>query len=67
MLIPSLFGVGTALPVVVVAGVLAVSVESAAKILGAMTKIELWARWITGTILILIGINMTLRYIFNVV
>lgn len=67
VLVPSLYGIGTALPVVVIAVVLAVSVEAAGKLLGTMTKIEKWARLITGVLLILIGIYMSLHYIFGVV
>lgn len=65
--VPLLYGIGTALPVIIVAVVLAKSAEAAGKVIGAMSKIEKWARLVTGVLLILIGIYMSLHYIFGVI
>jgi cytochrome c biogenesis protein CcdA len=67
LLIPGLYGIGTALPVVVVAVILAFSAEAAARLLGSLASVELWARRITGVLMILIGVYLSLHYIFGII
>lgn len=66
VLIPSLFGIGTGLPVLVFAALLALGTRVVAKGFHRLTQFERWARRVTASILILVGIYMSLVYIFEV-
>jgi len=59
------YGVGTALPVLVFAVLIALSAQSVGKAFGVVSKIEWWARRITGVIFLLAGIFFSLRYCFD--
>jgi len=61
---PSLYGIGTALPVVVFAIVLAFSAKTVGKVFNKITQIEYWSRMITGVIFELVGFYFTFKYIF---
>jgi cytochrome c biogenesis protein CcdA len=63
---PALYGIGTGLPVLVFAVIIAFGAKSLGKAYDILTKIEKWARKITGTIFILVGIYYCLVYIFRV-
>ena len=62
-----IYGIGTALPVMLFAVLLAVSVQSVGKAYNILGKIEHWARIITGWIFILLGVFFSLRYVFEVI
>jgi cytochrome c biogenesis protein CcdA len=62
---PSLFGLGTALPVVVFALILAFSAKSLGTAFNRLTQIEWWLRLVTGVIFLLLGIYFTLIHIFD--
>lgn len=64
VLLPSVYGIGTALPVALFAILIASGVHSIAKIFNKITAFELWARRITGVIFIAIGIYFCLVYVF---
>jgi cytochrome c biogenesis protein CcdA len=64
---PLLFGLGTALPVSVIAVILAVSAHSVSKVFSAVTTVELWARRITGVAFIGVGTYHTLAYTLGLV
>ena len=66
-LLPLLYGLGTALPVVVCALVIAFSAQSLGRMFKALQAMELWARRITGVVFIGVGIFFALRYIFEFV
>ncbi|HUU93133.1 MAG TPA: aromatic aminobenezylarsenical efflux permease ArsG family transporter [Phycisphaerae bacterium] len=66
LLLPTAFGVGTALPVVVFAVVIALSARSVGKMYGALAKVEWWARRITGVLFLLVGVYYCLLYIFGI-
>jgi len=66
VVLPALYGIGTALPVLLFALLLALGAQSLGKAFNKLTQIELWIRRITGGIFILIGIYYCLAYIFNV-
>ncbi len=66
VIFPSLYGIGTALPVVIFAILTAFGARFVGKAFDSLRKIERWARSITGAVFILIGIYYTLAYIFNV-
>ena len=65
--LPAIYGVGTALPVIVFAVLLAASAQSVGKAYNVLAKIEWWARMITGWIFILVGIYFSLKYVFQVI
>jgi cytochrome c biogenesis protein CcdA len=65
VLLPSLFGVGTALPVIVVAFVLALSSHLVGRVFNVLKHVEWWARRVTGVVFILAGIYLSLVYIFG--
>ena len=62
--LPLLYGVGTALPVIVFAALIAVGSQKLGSAFNAVGKVEWWARTLTGTIMLLVGIYMTIRYVF---
>jgi len=65
--LPAVYGVGTALPVMVFAVLLATSAQSVGKAYNVLAKIEWWARMLTGGIFILVGIYFSLKYVFQVI
>jgi cytochrome c-type biogenesis protein len=66
LVLPLIYGVGTALPVVLVTFLLAYSAKSVGKTYNALSKIEWWARQITGWIFVLLGVYFSLVYVFEV-
>lgn len=66
VLLPLLYGIGTALPVVVFAVVIAVSAKAVGRLFNALKNFEYWARLATGTLFILLGIYFCLLYIYIV-
>jgi len=60
---PALYGLGTALPVIVFAFIIAFSAQSVGKAFNSLTKVELWARRITGGVFIIAGIYLSLKHI----
>ena len=65
-LVPTLFGVGTALPVVVFSVVIAVSAKAVGGAFKRVSQFEWWARRATGVVFILVGIYYSLVYIWGV-
>jgi cytochrome c biogenesis protein CcdA len=63
---PLAYGIATALPVAVVALLLACSAGSLGRAFGAIQRFAWWAQRITGAIFILAGIYLTLVYVFRV-
>jgi cytochrome c biogenesis protein CcdA len=61
-----MFGFGAALPVMLFAVLLAISVQSVGKAYNILGKVERWARNITGWIFISLGVYFSLKYIFEV-
>lgn len=66
ILMPSLYGVGTAVPVVVFAVILAFATNWLSRAFNVLTTIEKWMRRITAVVFILVGIYYCLVYIFQV-
>jgi cytochrome c-type biogenesis protein len=64
--LPTLYGVGTALPVLVFSVAIAIGAQSVAKLFEHTKRIEWWARRITGTVFVLVGIYFCLRYVFDI-
>ena len=65
--LPVIYGVGTALPVLVFAVLIALSAQSVGKAFNKLTQIEWWARRITGVIFLGVGIYYCLKFIFEVI
>jgi cytochrome c-type biogenesis protein len=66
VLLPLIYGIGTALPVIMVAFLLAYSAQSIGKTYNVLSKLEWWARMITGWLFILLGIWFVLTQVFEV-
>ena len=57
---------GTALPVLLVAFLLAYSAKSVGKAYNMLVKTEWWARQVTGWVFVLAGVLFSLKYAFEV-
>jgi cytochrome c biogenesis protein CcdA len=60
--LPTIYGAGTALPVLIFATLIATSADLMARVFNKVTQFELWARRITGVIFLAIGIYFTFAY-----
>lgn len=67
LLLPFLYGVGTALPVIGLAFVMAYSTRIAGIFLDRLTRVERWLRRVTGVVFILIGAYLCLKYVFRLI
>jgi cytochrome c-type biogenesis protein len=67
LLLPAVFGAGTALPAFVFAVVIALSAQWVGVIFNKLRAFEYWSRRVTGVVFILAGIYLTLHYIWLVV
>lgn len=65
-LFPLVYGIGTALPVILFAFLLAFATNSVAKVFKNLSNIEVWVRKITGAVFILVGLYYTLVHIYGV-
>ncbi len=61
LLLPLFYGVGTALPVIVFAALLATGARSLGNALGRVQVFERWARRVTAGVFIVVGVYETLR------
>ncbi len=66
VLLPAVYGIGTALPVIVFAILLATGARIVAGVFQRVTKFELWARRITGIVFLVVGIYFTFVYTLGV-
>lgn len=57
---------GTALPVLVFSGLIAVGARSLGVAFNKVSAFAQWARWITGAVFVLVGIYLSLVYIYGV-
>jgi len=65
LLLPAAYGVGTALPVVVFAVLVAMGTRQMARAFGVLQNVERWARRVTGAVFLLVGTYYILAYIFR--
>ncbi|MDY6913302.1 MAG: aromatic aminobenezylarsenical efflux permease ArsG family transporter [Planctomycetota bacterium] len=65
VLFPLFYGVGTALPVIVFAVLLATGARFVGAAFNGLTQVEKWSRRITGATFIVVGIYYSLAYIFD--
>ncbi len=63
--LPSVYGVGTGLPVLVFAGLIAIGAHRVSRVFQRLTQLERWARRGTGVIFIGVGIYFCLAYVFR--
>lgn len=63
ILIPLIYGVGTALPVILFAFAISFSIQSVGKIFDKLTVFELWARKSAAVIFIVAGIYFIFKYL----
>lgn len=67
VVLPFIYGIGTALPVLLVSFLLAYSANSVGKTYNILSKVEWWARMVTGWIFIAVGAYFSLKYVFEVI
>ena len=66
VMLPAVYGIGTGLPVLIFAIVIAFGANRIGKAYDRMAAFEYWARRITGLIFIAAGIYYSLTYIFGI-
>ena len=66
VLLPAVYGVGTGLPVLALAVVVALGAKSIGTAFRRLKTFEKWARRVTGVIFIVVGLYLTLVYVFGV-
>jgi cytochrome c-type biogenesis protein len=66
-MLPAVFGISTALPVVLFAFLIAISANAMAKAFNRISAFERWARRVTGVIFLVVGVYFCLAFIFKVV
>lgn len=66
MLLPGLYGIGSALPALAFAVLIALGARSVGRAFNALTMVEWWARRGTGFVFLGIGIYYCLKFIFEV-
>jgi cytochrome c-type biogenesis protein len=66
ILLPFVYGIGTAIPVVVFAIVLAVGVRWLGKLFERVTLVERWMRTATGIVFLGVGVYMSLVHVYRV-
>ena len=67
IVMPSAFGIGTALPVIAFATMVAANARSVGKSFEQVRQFEWWARQITGILFVLVVIYYSLKCIFEVI
>jgi cytochrome c biogenesis protein CcdA len=65
LLPPVAYGIGTAVPVIAFALVIAFASQYVGKAFNAMTKIERWFRLLTGVLFVAVGVHYTLTHIYG--
>ncbi len=65
IVLPSVYGLGTALPVVAFAALIAISARAVGRTFNLMTQIAWWVQRATGLICLAIGIHLSLKYVFE--
>jgi cytochrome c biogenesis protein CcdA len=64
ILLPMIYGIGTGLPVVAVAALLAGGEQALGSALHKLGTVQQWAQRVTGAVFIMVGIYMTIRFVF---
>jgi cytochrome c biogenesis protein CcdA len=64
--LPALYGIGTGLPVLVFAILIATGAHSLSRVFNRLAQVEKWARIVTGFVFLGVGIYFCLAHIFQV-
>jgi cytochrome c biogenesis protein CcdA len=67
LLVPAVYGLGTGLPVLAFAGLLALGANRVGAAFNRLSQAEWWARQATGAMLLLVGFYLTLHHVWRVV
>ena len=67
IVLPSVYGIGTALPVLLFAMLFGLGAGAVGKAFNKLSLFEKFARWLTGGIFILVGVYYCLEYIFEII
>jgi cytochrome c-type biogenesis protein len=65
LLLPAVYGLGTALPVVFFAFLIVLSTEAVGKAFHRLTQIEKWVRLVAGVLFVLAGVYYSLTHIYG--
>jgi len=65
--LPAVYGLGTGLPVLVFAILIALGVQTLAKAFNKLAQIEWWVSRVTGVVFIVVGVYFCLAYVFHVI
>ena len=66
IIFPTIFGIGTAIPVIFFSGVIVVNAKFLGRAFGVVGRIDYWTRCVTGTGFILLGIWFSSRYVYGI-
>lgn len=66
LLLPGIYGISTALPVIAFAVLIAFSAQAVGQAFNRVAAFERWARRVTGVLFIAIGVYFTLRFVFRI-
>ena len=66
VLFPTVFGIGTAVPVLIFAGIIALNAQLLGKAFSVMGKIDRGMRTVTGTLFLAVGVWFSLRYVYEI-
>ena len=66
LVLPTFYGAGTALPVLVFAILIVLSTRAVGRAFNRLTQFEFWARRVTGILFITVGVYYCLAFIFRV-
>jgi len=67
VVLPIVYGIGTGVRVLLVAFLLAYSAKSVGKTYNVLSKVEWWARQITGWVFVLAGVWFAAKYVFEAI
>jgi cytochrome c-type biogenesis protein len=67
VVLPLIYGVGTGLPVLIVAFLLAYSAQAVGKTYNVLSRVEWWARMVTGWTFVIVGVYFSMKYVFEVI
>jgi cytochrome c-type biogenesis protein len=67
VIFPTLYGIGTGLPVIIFAFIIAFGMHSISGFFKGITRFEKWARYATGVIFLLVGGYYSLAYTFKII
>jgi cytochrome c-type biogenesis protein len=67
ILLPMVYGIGTGIPVIIFAGLFAVSANRIGAAFQRLTQVEGYVRIVTGVAILVIGVYLTLHHVYHVV